>query len=125
MQSITKILLSIEDRARRYFAHIPFVQAFLAGIGVIIFWRGVWELLDMIGVTPVTSIVIGSLILGGVGVFIQTFIGNSIIIKNVEKEVQSEKKTLRTIAGGENVQTVTLQNLSDKIDFLIQKIEQK
>ena len=85
MRSITKKLLSIEDRAREYFEQMPFVQSFFAGIGVIIFWRGIWQWLDQSSVSPLLSVVLGSLILLCFGVFVQTFIGNTIIIKNVKQ----------------------------------------
>lgn len=97
MKSITQTFLGIENRARRYFERFPFIQAFLAGIGVIIFWRGAWELLDKLKVSPVVSIVIGSLILGGVGVFVQTFIGNTIIIREVKQEENIEKKIVEKL----------------------------
>ena len=108
MKPITKMLLDIEERARRYFEKIPFVQAFLAGVGVIIFWRGIWELLDTVKVSPLTSIILGSLILGGVGAFIQTFIGNTIIIKEVKQEENKEKKEIKKIEGEMGTETVTL-----------------
>ncbi|MEI7777146.1 MAG: hypothetical protein WCI52_00905 [bacterium] len=123
MKSVTKTLIGLEDRARQIFEKIPFVQAFLAGVGVIIFWRGVWELLDVSGVTPITSIILGSLILGAVGVFVQTFIGNTIIIKEVKQEEKSDKdegKSIQKIAGIESTEKVTLSELSAKLDKLIE-----
>ena len=122
MYTITSTLLTIEERARKFFEKYPFVHAFLAGIGVIIFWRGVWELLDHNGVGPVESIVLGALILGGVGLFIQTFLGNTIIIKNVKQEEQKEKKVIQTIEGEVGEEEVTLKKLADKIDALERKL---
>lgn len=125
MRSMTKIFLEVEDRARRYFEQFPFVQAFLAGIGVIIFWRGIWEWLDESGVTPITSVILGSLILGAVGVFVQTFIGNTIIIKEVKQEEKIEKKAIQKIAGEETIEAVTLEALSKKIDMLMEKMAER
>ena len=123
MKSVTKTLIGFEDKARQIFEEVPFVQAFLAGVGVIIFWRGVWELLDVSGVTPITSIILGSLILCVVGVFVQTFIGNTIIIKEVKQEEKSDKdegKSIQKIAGIESTEKVTLSELSAKLDKLIE-----
>ncbi len=122
-RKISDFFLGIESRARAFFEQFPFIQAFLAGVGVIIFWRGVWELLDRQGISPVLSIVIGALILGGIGVFLQTFIGNTIIIKNVSKEVRDERKAVRVLEGEVVTEEVTLQQLADKLDALIQKID--
>jgi len=125
MKSITKILLNAEESARLYFEKTPFIQAFLAGIGVIIFWRGIWEWLDMNQVSPVTSVVIGSLILLCVGVFVQTFIGNTIIIKNVEQEERFEKKAIKQMEGEVDSEEVTLSSLSAQLDELARKIDER
>lgn len=121
MRHITNTLLKIEERARVYFEKIPFIHAFLAGIGVIIFWRGVWELLDRLGVSPVESILLGSLILGGVGVFIQTFLGNTLIIKNVAKEEREEKEILKVVGTEMMEEEIALQEIAQKVNQLIQK----
>lgn len=115
----------MEDQARMFFERMPFAQAFLAGIGVIIFWRGIWEWLDQMEVSPFASVLIGTLILGCVGVFVQTFIGNTIIIREVKQEEKSEKKVLKKIEGEEGVEVVTLAALSNKIDSVIKKLEER
>ena len=128
MKPITYFFLKIEERARRFFEKIPFIQAFLAGAGAIIFWRGIWGLLDASGVTPVVSIIAGTLILICVGVFVQTFLGNTIIIKEVkqeEKMEKMEKKMLQKVEGKEAVEEVTLQQLSLKLDALAKKLEER
>ncbi len=123
MKTITKLLLNIENRARTYFERIPFVQAFLAGIGVIIFWRGIWELLDATGVSPIASIILGTLILGSVGVFVQTFIGNTMIIKEVKQEERKEEKSIKKIEGEVGIETVTIAQLSAKLDAVLEKMD--
>lgn len=125
MSSWTKHLLRMEEYARKYFERMPFAQAFLAGVGVIIFWRGIWEWLDDIEVSPFASVLIGTLILACVGVFVQTFIGNTIIIDEVKQEEKAEKRALKKIEGEEGAEAVTLAALSNKIDLLIKKIEEK
>lgn len=125
MRSITNFFLDIEERARRFFVRFPFVQAFVAGIGVIIFWRGVWEFLDRQGITPGMSIILGSALLGSVGVFIQTFIGNTIIIRNVKQEENREKKVLEKVEGEVGTEEVTLKALSAKIDALARKLDER
>ena len=123
MHKITIILLNVEEQARKFFESYPFVHAFLAGVGVIIFWRGVWELLDRNSIGPIASIVIGSLILGSIGVFIQTFLGNTIIIKNVKQELKTEKKVLSEVEGEVESEEITLKKLAEKIDALAKKME--
>ena len=61
------IFLNIEERARKYFEQFPFIHAFLAGVGVILFWRGTWEIADMYRLNPFMSVFVGILILGAIG----------------------------------------------------------
>lgn len=125
MLHITKILLNTEERARKFFERLPFIQAFIAGAGAIIFWRGIWELLDKAKISPEVSVILGTLLLGGVGVFIQTFLGNTIIIKNVKQEEKLEKKALARFEGEVVSEEITIKQLADKIDALQRKIEEK
>lgn len=123
MNFVTKKLLNTEDRARRFFEQFPFLQAILAGIGVIVFWRGIWEGLDQTGVSPLASIILGVIILGAVGVFVQTFIGNTIIIKEVHKEEKEEKKIMKEVAKEESTENISLAEISQKLDYIMKKME--
>ena len=124
MKSITKMLLETEESARLYFEKTPFIQAFLSGIGVIIFWRGIWEWLDMAQVSPFTSVIVGAAILLCVGVFVQTFIGNTIIIKNVKQEEREEKHAIHEVEANVDTEEITLESLSEKIDMLMKKFDE-
>ena len=123
MKSPTSFFLNIEERARLFFERVPFIQAFLAGVGVIIFWRGIWEWLDQSGVTPLASVILGSLILGSVGVFVQTFIGNTIIIREVKQEEKNEKKAVQKMEVEVGSEEATLAGLSARLDTLIKKLD--
>jgi len=122
----TKHLLKIENQARNFFENFPFAHAFLAGVGVVLFWRGVWETADRWGLNSEWSVIIGILILGGIGLFLQTFVGNTIIIKNVEKEQKIEKeiksemmKTYKETANEE----VTLAQLAENLKMISAKVD--
>jgi hypothetical protein len=119
MSYLTNVFLRIEEKARKYFEKYPFIHAFLAGFGVILFWRGAWEIADMANIGPLASVIIGCLMLGGIGLFIQTFVGNAIIIKSVEKEKQAEQKTEKEVKEEE----VTLAMLARKLEKLEAKID--
>lgn len=124
MNLTTKKLLSIEEKARKYFEQFPFLQAILAGIGVIVFWRGIWEGLDQTGVSPFASIILGIIILGAVGVFVQTFIGNTIIIREVRQEEKEEKKIMKEVAKEENTESISLTEISIKLDQIMKRMEE-
>lgn len=127
MKYVTNIFLQIEERARTYFERFPFAHAFLGGIGVVLFWRGVWEIADRMHIDPIISIVVGSLLLGAIGLFLHTFVGNAIIIKNVEKDKRMTTKAEHEIASVEKdvkKEEVTLEQLSAKIDRLEQVVRE-
>ena len=125
MTQFTKILLNIEERARKFFESFPFMHAFLAGVGIVLFWRGVWETSDHIGLNSEWSIVIGILILSGIGLFLQTLVGNTIIIKEVKKEkkVEQEIKSEIEKTGKEtDTEEITLVHLAHKLEIIESKM---
>ncbi|HWA32246.1 MAG TPA: hypothetical protein VG694_02250 [Candidatus Paceibacterota bacterium] len=125
MKYFTNVFLNIESRARRYFEKYPFTHAFLAGVGVILFWRGAWEVADRAHVGPYLSILIGALLLGGIGLFVQTFVGNAIIIRNVERGKQLEQKAKQGVVGVEKQvekEEITLSMLSDRLERIEEKV---
>lgn len=84
----------LEDRIRARLSHAPVVYALIGGIGIVLFWKGVWEtagwfpLLDGPG-----SIVLGTLILLTSGLLVSFFIGDTIIISGLKREKKIAEKT--------------------------------
>lgn len=126
MRYFTNIFLKIENKARAYFERLPFLHAFLAGVGMILFWRGVWEVADRVGIHYGWSILLGVLILIVIGLFVHTFVGNAIIIKNAEREKLLEQKTkadVEKIQKEEELEEITLEHLAKKLESIESKIE--
>ena len=46
MKSIIKFFDKIEDKIRGKLSHYPIFYAFIGGVGIVIFWRGVWHTAD-------------------------------------------------------------------------------
>lgn len=103
----------LEYRMRMFLSHYPVLYAMIAGIGLVLFWRGVWHTADAIaeviwlsepgssidlGLTapfwdgPV-SLLLGSLILLVCGVFVSELLGKEIIISGLRGERKTIKKT--------------------------------
>jgi hypothetical protein len=118
----------IERKIRGKLSHHPILYALIGGIGIIIFWRGVWHLADDINVSSVASIIIGAIILLVTGVFVSAFIGNRLIISGLigekkltekaEEEIETEETKLK------NLQT-TLNKLEKKLDHIDADLEKK
>lgn len=100
----------LEDKVRRWFSGYPLLYAFVGGTGVVIFWRGIWHLMDyameyftavdksgdigaLIWWDGPLSIAIGLIILMTTGIFTSSFIGNEIIISGIKGEKKMVDKT--------------------------------
>jgi len=108
----------LEDKVRGKLSHYPIIYAFVGGVGVVIFWRGVWHTVDHVtqfifangnGAASTSlieffwwdgplSILIGTTLLLIDGLFVSSFIGNEIIISGLKKEKKLIEKTEDEIA---------------------------
>ena len=128
IKNIVKFFDKLEDKIRGLLSHYPIIYGFLGGIGVVLFWRGVWHISDDLNLGSIASIVLGSIILLITGVFVSTFIGNKVIISGLKGERKMEEKETKEIKEEakdlEELQD-TLKNVEKKISRLEQKIEEK
>ncbi|HEX3095760.1 MAG TPA: hypothetical protein VHQ20_01430, partial [Patescibacteria group bacterium] len=105
MKMIIKFFDKLEDGVRGFLSRRTIGYAFLTGIGIVLFWRGVWHTADLfthlytnyipgIGIDlqgavwwdgPL-SFVVGSIVLLISGTFVSEFIGNEIIISGLRGE---------------------------------------
>jgi hypothetical protein len=104
----------LEDKIRGRLSHKPIIYGFIGGIGVVLFWRGVWHTADYISeflyVNTFSgpglnyelqapwwdgplSLLIGSILLLSTGLFVSNFIGNEIIISGLKGERKTSEKT--------------------------------
>lgn len=128
IKNIVKFFDKLEDKVRGLLSHYPIIYGFLGGVGVVLFWRGVWHISDELNLGSIASIVVGSIILLITGVFVSTFIGNKVIISGLlggkklsekaEEEIKSEAKDLEEIQE-------TLEKVEKKISSLEKEIEKK
>lgn len=120
MHMIYHFFDKLEDKIRGFLSHYPIVYAFLGGVAIVLFWRGVWHVADEFSfMTGFVSLVIGSILLLATGLFVSVFIGDQIIISGIrgekkiaeqtEEEVQDEMSRLRAIER-------ELKRLSDMIE---------
>ena len=127
IKSIILFLDRLEDKIRGRLSHYPIVYALVGGIGVVLFWRGVWHVADSINIGSVASLVVGSAILLVSGVFVSAFVGNRLIISGLAGEKKLSEKTEIEIAT-EETQIKNLQKavnkLEEKLEHIDQEIEQ-
>ncbi len=122
---LTKLLQffdKLEDRARSQLSHTPLLYAFLGGIGVILFWRGIWHLADDANISSGLSLLIGGLVLLTTGVFVSSFIGDHLIISGLFGEKKLTEKTEKEIEI-EEMQIKRMQSTLNKVEEQALKIE--
>ena len=117
IQKITKFFDKLEDRTRSKLSRVPLIYALIGGIGVVLFWRGVWHIADDFSLNSFVSLMLGSLILLITGVFVSAFVGNRLIITGLSGEKKLTEKTKEEIE--------TEENKIDRLQKTLSRIEQK
>jgi hypothetical protein len=98
-----------ETRVTAYLSHRPRLYALIVGIGVVLFWRGVWHTADQVhtyftfntsidwSMNPwwdgPLSLIAGAVILYFTGAFVSSFIGNELILSGLRGEKRLNEKT--------------------------------
>ncbi|MFA5840984.1 MAG: hypothetical protein WC847_01805 [Candidatus Paceibacterota bacterium] len=127
MQNILKFFDRLERKIRGKLSHYPILYAFIGGIGVVLFWRGVWHTADEMNMGSTISVIIGVVILIITGVFVSSFIGNQLIISGLvgekkiaekeEEELQTEEMQLKSLQS-------TLNRLEKKLEHIDKEVEE-
>ena len=112
IKKIVKFFDKLEDKVRGRLSHYPILYAFIGGIGVVIFWRGVWHIADDLSLGSIASIVIGGIILLMTGVFVSAFIGNRLIISGLSGEKKLSEKEEAEI----ETEEMQIKRLKDSLD---------
>ena len=147
MEKIRSFSMRFEDRIRIYLSHRPQLYALVVGIGIVLFWRGVWHTADFLhtyfalfhsNLTTDSlsgawwdgplSFAVGIIILFATGAFTSSFIGNELILSGLrgekklnqktEVEVKEEEESISDIKKG-------LKNVSEGIEQLEKKLGSK
>lgn len=114
-----------EDKIRGHLSRYPIIYGFVGGIGVVLFWRGVWHTADQYSFMngPITFI-IGTIILLMSGVFVSVFVGNRLILSGLKGEKKLVDKTEDEIVTEES-ELKKLNRSVDHIESEITEIEKK
>ena len=121
MKSIVRFFDKIEDGIRHVLSKSPIIYAVIGGIGVVSFWRGVWETSDLLDIPSAASLIGGLFIMMATGILVTEFLGNRIIITGLRGEKKLEEKTLKEIED-EEMFLANLKIKVDRIEKLLEKI---
>lgn len=127
IKQIVTFFDKLEDTTRIKLSHYPITYAIIGGIGIILFWKGVWETAAIFPVLfgPM-SMVIGIAILLITGLLVSFFVGDSIILsgfnrekklaEKTEEEIHSEKESIQYIVAELEIIEAMLKKVKEKLD---------
>ena len=124
MIKIIQFFDKLEDKIRGKLSHYPILYAIIGGVGVVLFWRGVWHIADDLNVGSVVSLIIGTVFLLMTGGFVSAFIGSRLIISGLSGEKKLTEKAKDEIETEED-QIKRLQSTLNKVEKDISNIESK
>ncbi|MEK7634751.1 MAG: hypothetical protein AAB396_02640 [Patescibacteria group bacterium] len=131
MQKIVKFLDKLEDKIRGKLSHWPIIYAFIGGVGIVLFWRGIWLTADILHIGGLFSILISVIILLFTGLFVSFFIGHYIILSGLRQEKKIEEKEEAEIEIELDLQQaqmkvlIEIKNKIEKIEKTIDDINSK
>jgi len=136
---VKKFFQKLEHSIRGRLSHYPTLYAIIGGIGVVLFWRGVWHTADYfmlryksvnLGLPTIDltnelwwdgplSFLIGLVILLMIGVFVSNFIGNEILISGLRGEKKLSEKTKEEI----ETEADKIDDIEEELEKIARKIE--
>ena len=128
IKRIARSFDKLEGKIREKLSRYPILYAFIGGIGIVLFWRGVWHTADDLNLGSLLSLFIGAFIMIAIGIFVSEFIGKKLIISGLvgeEKIAEKEEAEIET----EETQLKNLQNtltrLEKKLEHIDKGVEEK
>lgn len=103
IHKVIRFFDKLEDHVRGALSHFPILYAFVGGIGIVLFWKGVWETAELFpSLFGPGSILLSVIILLMTGVFVSSFIGNEILISGLKSQKKIAEKTEEELKGEES-----------------------
>jgi hypothetical protein len=65
----------------------------IGGFAIVLFWRSVWEITNLLEWNPYITLIISICILLATGLFVSFFVGDTILISGIKKEKKLIEKT--------------------------------
>jgi hypothetical protein len=116
MKRIIVFFDKLEDLFRAYLSHRPILYSLVGAVGIILLWKGVWEVAEFFPILHGWgSIIAGAAILLGSGLLVSFFIGDSIIISGLKREKKLVEREEVEILKAEETQTKEIMAKLDHI----------
>ena len=125
LKTIIKFFDKIEDKTRAILSHHPIIYAFIGGVGMTLFWRGVWLTADLFPfMTGPVSIIVSMVILLITGLLVSVFIGHHIILTGIKQEKKIEERTEAEIKSEIKTEEDAFNDIKAKIENIYNDIQE-
>lgn len=94
MKKLIRFFDKLEDGVRARLSHHPILYTFIGGIGIVLFWKGVWETAETFpSLHGISSVILSLIFLLPTGLFVSFFIGDNIILSGYKREKKVTERT--------------------------------
>lgn len=120
IKEVIRFFDKLEDRVRGKLSHQPILYALIGGVGIVLFWKGVWETAGLFPfLNDIGSIITGALILLITGLLVSFFIGDSIILSGFKQEKKLAEKTEMEVLADKD----TNQQILEHLEIIEEKLD--
>lgn len=93
MKKIVHFFDRLEDKVRARLSHYPIIYSMVAGFAIVLFWRSVWNIADLLELQPIPMLILSVVVLLMTGVFTSFFVGDAILMSGIKREKKMIEKT--------------------------------
>lgn len=108
-----------EDSIRGRLSHHPVIYALIAGVGSVLFFHGVWNATDALGLTWHVTLPVSMVILLLTGAFVSHFVSDQLIVTGIRHERKLVEKTEKEIREEAEV----LQDIESDLAEIVEKMD--
>lgn len=126
LKRVVSFFDKLEDKVRIRLSHSPILYSLIGAVGIILLWKGVWEIAEAVpALHGIGSVAAGVIILLASGLLVSFFIGDSIILSGFKREKKLTERTEEEILTTEKAQAAEilskLDHMQDGLDTLVAK----
>lgn len=118
--NIVRFFDRLEDIIRSWLSRRPILYGLIAGIGAVLFFRGIWMIFDEMNVGSVASIALSLIILLASGVFVSHFVGDQLVLSGLKKE----KKVIDKTEDEVRAELATLRDIKEDLKEIKEEIRE-
>ncbi len=129
LKKLARFFDRLEDTIRARLSHRPILYALIGGIGIVLFWKGVWEAAEQFpALSGVPSALLGLLLILPTGLFVSFFIGDNIILSGYKREKKIAERTeseLRAEIDAIKNMSLRIEHIEKGVKHIQQSIERE